>query len=453
MQRAVTNAIRFRYWISKVIIMSKTSKKSKASGSRGSGKKAASGVLNLLDSIKFEYYLFLVRWMKRVDKLFSVSSGYTGVFKKQFSLGNLRMLIGRRPLSGYAFNRGVSTVGAACIVFMITVFVLGTAYFDRGLASDRLMLREEALFKSTYGQAAFSETAIDAGGADIGMDFTDSGAFSTAAALEAGNAGSADGSMGASDSSALSAAAVSTTRGTATSAFPLQANFLVFPAAFPEAGDTADTSQYTVADASASTSQYTADAATAADANADADANTDAYANNANANANASADADTVRETAVKRQSRATKLTVNNMPLSTALRAEAQIDWDGSLIWPAAGPVSSWYGYRTATIGSTNHKGIDISGSKNTEIYAACAGEVIYSGYDGKFGKVVRIMHDSGVVTLYAHCNSLYVNAGDIVSQGQVIAGMGMTGSASGVHLHFEVIINGTNVNPVRYLP
>ena len=445
MQRAVTNAVRFRYCISKVIIMSKTSKKSKASGSRGSGKKAASGVLNLLDSIKFEYYLFLVRWMKRVDKVFSVSSGYTGVFKKQFSLGNLRMLIGRRPLSGYAFNRGVSTVGAACIVFMITVFVLGTAYFDRGLASDRLMLREEALFKSTYGQAAFSETAIDAGGADIGMDFTDSGAFSTAAALEAGNAGSADGNAGASDSSALSAAAVSTTRGTATSAFPLQANFLVFPAAIPEAGDSAEASQYAVADPSLFT---VADAAAGADADADTDADT-----HADADADAGADTHAVRETAVKQQSRATKLTVNNIPLSTALRAEAQIDWDGDLIWPADGPVSSWYGYRTATIGSTNHKGIDISGSRNNEIYAASAGEVIFSGYDGKFGKVIRIMHEPGVVTLYAHCNSLYANAGDMVSRGQVIAGMGMTGSASGVHLHFEVIINGTNVNPVRYLP
>ena len=430
--------------------MSGMSKKSKSNGNRvnisrknrGSGKKAESGVLYLFDSIRFEYYLFLVRWMKRVDKVFSVSSGYAGVFKKQFSLGNLRMLTGGKSLTRYAFNRGASTAGAACVVFIFTVLVFGTAYFGRGLAYDRLALREEALFSSTYRQAAFSETVYEAGGAYTGAALADTGAFAAADTLEAGGAYAG---MGLADTGTPTSSDVLKAGGVGVGASPLQANFLVFPAAIPEAGDSAEASQYAVADPSLFT---VADAAAGADADADTDADT-----HADADADAGADTHAVRETAVKQQSRATKLTVNNIPLSTALRAEAQIDWDGDLIWPADGPVSSWYGYRTATIGSTNHKGIDISGSRNNEIYAASAGEVIFSGYDGKFGKVIRIMHEPGVVTLYAHCNSLYANAGDMVSRGQVIAGMGMTGSASGVHLHFEVIINGTNVNPVRYLP
>ena len=158
-------------------------------------------------------------------------------------------------------------------------------------------------------------------------------------------------------------------------------------------------------------------------------------------------------ETAVKEQSRATKTFVDYAPAPVVRQREPRADWNGSFIWPADGPVTSWYGYRVASVGSTNHKGLDITGGRGSAIYAVDDGDVIYAGNDGRFGKVVRILHDSGIVTLYAHCNSLNVSAGDRVRQGQVIAGMGMTGTASGVHLHFEVIIDGVNVNPILYLP
>lgn len=160
---------------------------------------------------------------------------------------------------------------------------------------------------------------------------------------------------------------------------------------------------------------------------------------------------DTDMSTATKQQSHATKV-VMDIPFAE-YRTEPRIDWDGCFIWPADGTVTSRYGYRTATVGSTNHKGLDISGKNGDAIYAADGGEVIYSGYDGRFGRVVRILHESGVITVYAHCSSLLVDRGDIVEQGRIIAGMGMSGTASGVHLHFEVIINGENVNPIKYLP
>lgn len=155
------------------------------------------------------------------------------------------------------------------------------------------------------------------------------------------------------------------------------------------------------------------------------------------------------RAAAAKEQTHASKVFLHNM----TVRTEPIAEWGGSFIWPADGPVTSWYGYRNASVGSSNHKGIDIGGSRGSSIYAVSSGEVIYSGSDGRFGNVVRIMHDSGFVTLYAHCSSLNVSKGDKVVQGQVIGGMGMTGTASGVHLHFELIIDGENVNPIRYLP
>ena len=122
-------------------------------------------------------------------------------------------------------------------------------------------------------------------------------------------------------------------------------------------------------------------------------------------------------------------------------------------IWPADGTLTSRYGYRSASVGSSNHKGIDISGMYGDPIYAAAAGEVIVSGWSNSFGYVIHIQHDNGDVTIYSHCSALLVSVGERVDQGQDIAKMGKTGIASGVHLHFELLINGQNVNPQSYLP
>jgi len=124
----------------------------------------------------------------------------------------------------------------------------------------------------------------------------------------------------------------------------------------------------------------------------------------------------------------------------------------GFYIWPADGTVTSRFGPRRASVGSSNHKGIDISGRSGDPLLAADGGEVIFSGWSDTFGNMVRIMHDNGHVTLYAHCSSLLVRTGDIVTQGQRIARMGMTGISSGVHLHFELIVNGVNINPLPHL-
>jgi len=120
------------------------------------------------------------------------------------------------------------------------------------------------------------------------------------------------------------------------------------------------------------------------------------------------------------------------------------------LIWPAnSHKVNCHYG------GYPGHTGIDISagGILNAPIYAAQAGKVVsVKRLSYGYGLHVIIDHGGGLRTLYAHCNKVYVKVGDIVSQGQKIAGMGLTGYTTGLHLHFEIILNGKKLNPYSYI-
>ena len=121
---------------------------------------------------------------------------------------------------------------------------------------------------------------------------------------------------------------------------------------------------------------------------------------------------------------------------------------------PLSGVITSRFGYRVSPggIGSTNHKGLDIAASCGTPIYAAAAGTVEFAGTSGKLGKLVIINHGNGVKTYYAHCNSLKVSKGQTVEAGTNISTVGKTGTATGYHLHFEIRVNGTSINPQKYL-
>ena len=95
---------------------------------------------------------------------------------------------------------------------------------------------------------------------------------------------------------------------------------------------------------------------------------------------------------------------------------------------------------------------MDIAAKAGTPIYVAAGGTVIYSGYKGALGNLVIINHGNGVETYYGHCSSLNVSVGQKVEAGDKIAAVGKTGAATGYHLHLEVHVNGTAVNPQNYI-
>jgi murein DD-endopeptidase MepM/ murein hydrolase activator NlpD len=102
--------------------------------------------------------------------------------------------------------------------------------------------------------------------------------------------------------------------------------------------------------------------------------------------------------------------------------------------------------------GSGMHTGIDLDVPIGTHVHAAMAGTVISAHWEGSYGNCIRIRHYNGVVTRYAHLSKIKVKVGQYVQAGQVIANSGNTGNTTGPHLHFEVIIHGTPVNPKYWL-
>jgi murein DD-endopeptidase MepM/ murein hydrolase activator NlpD len=139
-------------------------------------------------------------------------------------------------------------------------------------------------------------------------------------------------------------------------------------------------------------------------------------------------------------------------PKDPAYQAPPQAS--GALTWPAPSTyVTSSYGYRNHPIFGTSrfHSGVDIAADYGDPIAAADSGTVIYSDWMSGYGYTVIIDHGNGISTLYAHNSSLYVGNGQYVNKGQQIAGAGSTGYSTGPHLHFEVRVNGSTINPMSY--
>lgn len=126
----------------------------------------------------------------------------------------------------------------------------------------------------------------------------------------------------------------------------------------------------------------------------------------------------------------------------------------GSFGWPCSGVITSYFGARNTGIrgASTYHEAIDIANSYGTPIYASDGGTVIYAGWMGGYGYLVKIDHGNGYVTYYGHNSSLLVSVGEHVHKGQQIARMGSTGVSSGNHCDFRIQLNGTFLNPLNYL-
>ena len=157
-----------------------------------------------------------------------------------------------------------------------------------------------------------------------------------------------------------------------------------------------------------------------------------------------------VREQKQEFLSEAAALAASNAQVAATIQSSASYSSTPSshgLIWPCAGPITSGYGMRWGRL----HAGIDIGAGYGTPIHAAASGNVIFAGWMGGYGNFVIIDHGGGMATAYAHQSSIAVGGGS-VSQGQVIGYVGSTGPSTGPHLHFEVRINGSPVDPLGYL-
>src|SRR6266511_527236 len=126
---------------------------------------------------------------------------------------------------------------------------------------------------------------------------------------------------------------------------------------------------------------------------------------------------------------------------------------NGVLKWPCEGGVVSGFGYRVHPISGTRrlHTGVDINCAYGAPISAAGSGIVIEAGWRGGYGNAVVIDHGDGLATLYGHQSQLAVSPGQQVSTGEVIGYVGSTGYSTGPHLHWEVWVNGTPVDPMGY--
>jgi murein DD-endopeptidase MepM/ murein hydrolase activator NlpD len=125
------------------------------------------------------------------------------------------------------------------------------------------------------------------------------------------------------------------------------------------------------------------------------------------------------------------------------------------MIWPASGPVTSGFGWRTHPIFGTRrfHAGIDIGAPMGAPVVAAATGRVVYAGTQSGYGRHVIIDHGGGIATLYAHLSSISAGRGVVLARGASVGRIGCTGYCTGPHLHFEVRVNGDPVNPLGWLP
>ena len=151
---------------------------------------------------------------------------------------------------------------------------------------------------------------------------------------------------------------------------------------------------------------------------------------------------------ALEEQSAALAARIREAQRQSSTPAIVSPSGSGALGWPVSGPVTSGYGVRWGRM----HEGIDIAVGEGTPVRAAAAGTVIYAGWMSGYGNLVVVDHGNGLSTAYAHNSSLAVAVGQPVAAGEVVSYSGNTGNSTGPHVHFEVRVNGSAVDPLGYL-
>lgn len=123
--------------------------------------------------------------------------------------------------------------------------------------------------------------------------------------------------------------------------------------------------------------------------------------------------------------------------------------------WPVRGGwISSPFGPRPDPFTGRPgfHPGVDIAAPVGTPVRAMAAGIVIYAGLDGGFGRLIKVFDGHSEVTMYAHLSARYVHVGEVIHKGELLGRVGDTGYSTGPHLHFEVLLHGTPINPIGFL-
>lgn len=153
-----------------------------------------------------------------------------------------------------------------------------------------------------------------------------------------------------------------------------------------------------------------------------------------------------VRE--LQAQSAALSATIQSAQATSSVSQPTGAASSAGFVWPLQGVLTSSYGWRWGRM----HEGIDIAVASGTPVVSAAAGTVIVAGWMGGYGNLVVVDHGNGIATAYAHNSGLTVGVGQSVAQGQLIAYAGSTGNSTGSHVHFEVRVNGSAVDPLGYL-
>lgn len=145
---------------------------------------------------------------------------------------------------------------------------------------------------------------------------------------------------------------------------------------------------------------------------------------------------------------------VSQQQLLLYLRENKEAVLSTPSIWPTKGRITSSFGYRSGpTTGYRSlHKGLDIANKIGTPVVAPARGTVTFAGWDKAYGKSIMINHGNSIVTRYAHLNDINVKVGQTVQRNEVIGALGNTGRSTGPHLHYEVMVGGVHVNPMRYI-
>jgi Membrane proteins related to metalloendopeptidases len=160
------------------------------------------------------------------------------------------------------------------------------------------------------------------------------------------------------------------------------------------------------------------------------------------------------RELALKNQQEAARK-ISSFGGNSTIEIKQYTSASGAYMWPTSttnSKISSYFGPRSLGGARENHGAIDIPAAYGASIFAANAGTVLIAEYHYSYGNYVLVDHGGGMSTLYAHMSSILVSVGDSVSKGGTIGRVGSTGYSTGNHLHFEVRVNGTRVDPQGYV-